>query len=1250
LKKNLTIRQFLFKNYYLLVVAAWLVTFSFIIDNYWSSNASLESVHKRITSYVNEQENDYKLFVNDGATISKAASGNYDADLLFKLQQKKYFLFFYKPDETESRNIICWNTQQVLPLNSMLQGFDDKGFELLGNGYYVWHRYKTSQFILITLIPVKWNYFISNDYLQNEFVFDKTLSQHYDIGFNDNQAKLIRSTDGTALFYVYEKSAEVIEKNNPVAIVLQILAILLVLLFLHLMANFLAFVKQWWVGALFLMLALLFIRIGWYYYQVPLNFRQFELFDPSIYGSGKFNRSLGDLLINALFFVWYAMFLRQQLSKNAFSVFLKVKPAKWILLLVGSLFLLFFTFGCSNIIRSLVADSQVSFDVINFFTLSQFSAIGFVILCCISIGYFFICQAVVYYLKPLFSKYFYQLFLVVAVSGLAILTFRIGNINGGFEIYVLAWLILFLILLNSSFSNLFSTRFVSSKLVFWLFFFSVSISVVMVIENNFREVRNRYRYAVILASKADPANETLINTMLTDFRPDFLTKQFSRFSASQASNLFLKDSLISTNTTGYTNKFDTHIYTFNAAEKALYNEDSTGFNEINTVFNTQSRPTGINGLYYFDQSFDQYSFISRKTLKDSTGRLIGYVFILASPKKQRREALYPELFSKGRYNSIENSTAYAFAVYNNWKLVNSHNDYPFPSVLKEKDFKAQQFNLIRKKNHTEIWYYAGAGKMVVIAKEKNSFIESITLFSYLFCSFLLISALFWLINALISARFNKKKWSSSWQLSIRNQIHGTIIFISIVSFIVIGIATILFFVMRYEDNNREKLSRTIRIMEKEVKNTISSGWRIFDTAQISESSYNQKLEQAVEKISEIHGVDVNLYDLKGNLRVSSLPLPYIKGILSTRMDPMAFYHLSKLHDIQYFQKEEIGKLSFMSNYVPVIDAGGNNYAYLNIPYFTSQSKLKQEISNFLVTIINLNAFIFLLAGIVSLFITNRITQSFSVISDKMKKINLGTRNEAIEWNKDDEIGALVLEYNKMVNKLDESADQLAKTEREGAWKEMARQVAHEIKNPLTPMKLSMQFLQRAIETNAPQIKELSDRVAGTLIEQINHLNQIANEFSQFAQIGESKKELFNLNEAISSVLQLYATNNRLHLIHELLPKPVMILADKTQINRLFTNLILNAIQSVPEGSQIIIEVHQHILEDNVLTRITDNGQGISESIQPRIFTPNFTTKNSGTGLGLAMCKRIVEQAEGEIWFETTLGKGTSFFVKIPLAG
>jgi nitrogen fixation/metabolism regulation signal transduction histidine kinase len=324
------------------------------------------------------------------------------------------------------------------------------------------------------------------------------------------------------------------------------------------------------------------------------------------------------------------------------------------------------------------------------------------------------------------------------------------------------------------------------------------------------------------------------------------------------------------------------------------------------------------------------------------------------------------------------------------------------------------------------------------------------------------------------------------------------------------------------------------------------------------------------------------------------------------------------------------------------------YAYLNIPYFTSESKLQEEIANFLVTIINLNAFIFLIAGIVALFITNRITRSFSFLSEKMKEVNLGKFNEVIAWKRNDEIGDLVKEYNKMVSKLDDSAAALAKSEREGAWREMARQVAHEIKNPLTPMKLSLQYLQKAIASKSPNVAELTANVSKTLVEQIEHLNHIAGEFSQFANIGNTRNEIFDLNEVIKQVAQLHAVNDNIHIQLDLLNKPVQINADRTHINRLFTNLILNAMQSQSADKNVQIHIDEEIKDNTVLIKIKDNGSGISEDVQPKIFTPNFTTKTSGTGLGLAMSKGIVEQAKGKIWFETRLGIGTTFFVELPL--
>jgi nitrogen fixation/metabolism regulation signal transduction histidine kinase len=308
----------------------------------------------------------------------------------------------------------------------------------------------------------------------------------------------------------------------------------------------------------------------------------------------------------------------------------------------------------------------------------------------------------------------------------------------------------------------------------------------------------------------------------------------------------------------------------------------------------------------------------------------------------------------------------------------------------------------------------------------------------------------------------------------------------------------------------------------------------------------------------------------------------------------------------------------------VRDNKGNVEAYINIPYFTSKPELRQEISNFLVAIINLNAFIFLIAGLIALFITNRITNSFSIISDKMKEVNLGKHNEEIEWNRNDEIGELVQEYNKMVTKLGDSADALAKSEREGAWREMARQVAHEIKNPLTPMKLSIQYLQKAINTNQPNVKELSGTVANTLVEQIDHLSKIAADFSQFANISTTNAELFDLHNVIASLKELYAPNQQVKISWKPVNGKVMVTADKTQMNRLFTNLLTNAVEAGRKDDICQIEIEERLEGENILISIKDNGEGIPLETQSRIFNPNFKTKTSGPGLGLSMCKGIVE--------------------------
>lgn len=1245
---QLKLPRFISSHIYLLVVAAWLITISFIIDNYWSANSTEKNVVNKLNSYVQNAEKDFYKTVNNAAYIQKVEKGNISDEYLGELLKKKYYLFSYTRTDSGTLKLALWNTQYILPDSGIIHSQQRTGFAQLLNGSYIWNKQDSAGLLSLSLLPIKWNYFVTNDYFSNTFVNDPSIGLYYDIFPGQSEKNTIRSVSGIPLFYLLEKNKGIAEKNNRFSILFRILGMLFILLFVHLCAIYLAIHRNFITGFVFLLAIIVGLRVLSYFLPIPFNLRQLELFDPTVYGSNFILRSLGDLLLNAALFVWIVFFARTQLQQKHTVLKINSQYGRWALMAVCSCIIVAATFTGAKIIRSLIADSQISFDVINFFSLNIYSVIGFAILCCIAIAYYFLCQLIVSFLKPHFTSMFPALYLGVCVAGLTALSIGFDKLVGSFAIYSLIWLLFFLFLLNTRFFDLLASRIVSSRLVFWLFFFSVSITMIIIFENDKRELRSRNHYAESLATKTDPASESMLNIMLTDFRLDFLSDNFERLKDPFA-NKALKDSLVGNNFSGYKNRYDTDVYSFDSNGNPLFNEGRFSYNQLNTIMNSQARPTNIQGLYYYDESYDRFSYISKKDITDTARNPLGTIFILVTPKKVKSEMLYPELFSKGTQKAIENSTLYSFAIYDKGKLISSHNDYPFATTLTGNPFHGRQYFHKQSYNHDELWYNAGGGKFIVIVKENRVFIESITLFSYLFCSFLLLAAVFWLMSVFISSRFNPQKLRAYWQLSIRNQIHGVIIFISAASFLVIGTATILFFINRYENNNRDKLSRTIQIMKGQVSSSLRNGWQLTDSLNyIDKIGQQQAVERNLLNISDIHGVDVNIYDLNGDLKLSSLPIPYIQGIVSTKMEPMAYLHLNAQKEVQYFQKEHIGNLKFLSSYVPVNDAVGNTYAYLNIPYFTSQSNLQQEIANFLVTIINLNAFIFLIAGIVALFIATRITHSFAVIGEKMKKINLGTHNEAIEWNRNDEIGSLVEEYNKMVGKLDESAAALAKTEREGAWREMAKQVAHEIKNPLTPMKLSMQFLQRSIETNAPDVKELTTKVANTLVEQIDHLSKIASEFSQFANIEKADKTTFDLNESLESIRQLHDSNEELSISWKMEQDPVFVYADKTHINRLFTNLILNAIQAVPAERKPKIEVEELLKGDHVLVKITDNGEGINEAVQSKIFAPNFTTKTSGTGLGLAMSKRIVEQANGNIWFETMEGEGSSFYVSLPV--
>ena len=1243
----------------MLITAAWLFTLSFVISNYWSYTSSAGGVSRSVQSYINDREKSVEALSGDRELLARLYSGTYsEADLkeVTKEVNSQPYVFMYPSFSMDASKPVFWSTNTVMPDDAVLTGHYGSGFADLANGRYVSIKKEIiftdgHTAVMIALIPVQWNYYLKiHSPQENTFVGDPGIEKNYQISLVPGDYP-IRSVGGTPLFYLERKPHTVSFEHSWWTVFIRALCILFVLFFLHTMALWIA--RRWgrvW-GILSLTTVVILFRWMTYVLPMPFDFRQFDVFDPGIYSSGPVLRSLGDLLINTLLFFWLVVFVMDHLSYSVNQYILRNERLKWAAAVGVALVILLSTLLSGNIIRSLVADSQISFNVTSFFTILNVNSLyGFICFCGVALGYFFSMQILYRYYVILTGGRKDMQFLIMTVLGLVLLSLRMFGHLVSYELLLLVWLLLFMVLLGNARRWHMAEGLGAGNIIFWLFFFSASIALLIIRENNAKELQERRLFAERLSRQADPSSEALLDIALNNFSSSFLYNNFSRLEDPNSSKFF-KDSLINENFSTYRNKYNTRIYVFDVFDKPINNPDSTTYAALNTMYNVESMPTEVKDLEYHREAFDKFTYIARRVVEDpAKGSRLGYVFLLASPKQFESEAFYPELLNNASADEPFNSPEYEWAIYDQRELIKNHNDYAFAIHLREKDLPIGDYALRIHNGHEELWYKAG-DKVIVVVRNADYFIEGVTLFAYLFCMFLLLAGTMQTAGLLIRARFRWSNIKELWQLNIRTQVHTTITFISLFSFVIIGISLYHFFTDRYNQNNRDKLSKTIQIMVTEVQGEPKGPDSFESVMRQDDSLASRKLETTLGKVADEHGVTVNLYDPGGTLRYTSQPYYYAKGLLSEKMDPSAFYELEYEHQVQWIQNENIGSKMFMSIYVPLRDETGRAYAYLNIPYFATQDELNLEISNFLVTLINLNAFIFLIAGVIALLITNRITESFTLIGEKMKAINLGRRNEEIPWHRKNEIGELVNEYNKMVRQLEQSAALLAKSEREGAWREMARQVAHEIKNPLTPMKLSIQYLQKAINNNHPNAKALSANVAKTLVEQIDYLSNIATDFSSFANISNPKKEKVDLVEVLESVVKLFSMDTRVRLVYEKTVHPVYVLADKTHLNRLFTNLVRNAMDAIPEDNMSGVVQLRYIVQETqryVTTTVQDNGTGIPEELRDKIFTPNFTTKSSGTGLGLAMCKGIAEQMNGYIWFDTEMGKGTTFFVQVPV--
>ena len=467
------------------------------------------------------------------------------------------------------------------------------------------------------------------------------------------------------------------------------------------------------------------------------------------------------------------------------------------------------------------------------------------------------------------------------------------------------------------------------------------------------------------------------------------------------------------------------------------------------------------------------------------------------------------------------------------------------------------------------------------------------------------------------------------------------ILLTLIASVLIASISIYQFKREAKDYHQERLERKENAIKEHINFVLAT-----TTYPLTEKNLPLIFKDKIHELSDIHSLQINIYSLQGKLLKSSkasfsidtvapaIPT-YVLGLIQSSIDK------------RYVDVKTIDGKKYRASFSQIKDLKFKPLGILNLPYIQDDGFYERELRNFLIRLGQVYSFMLLIAFALAYFLSSYITKSLKSISLRITATNLNQKNQKIETTDSTrEVSLLIDAYNSMVDKLEESALLLAQSEREQAWREMAKQVAHEIKNPLTPMRLTVQSFERKFDANDPDVKQKLKDYSETLIQQIDTMSSVASAFSNFASMPAQQNETLNAVSVIELALEIF---NEDFITLEAEEKEIITLIDRTQLIRIITNLVKNAIQAIPE-EQIDKKITVRVKEDNhaVLIQVIDNGKGIEGQNIPRIFEPKFTTKSSGMGLGLGIIKNIIENYKGTITFESEIGKGTIFTVTLPL--
>lgn len=958
--------------------------------------------------------------------------------------------------------------------------------------------------------------------------------------------------------------------------------------------------KKYQLGIFLILGTWLVFNIFWAYFSLSSVFSEYFLYSKEIAETGMYV-NLGEICQNILLFFFFILFMEKHIPTQSYKHL--SNRMRFLLSAMNYSVLLFGLYCLAIFYNSLVKYSDIIFDFENIFNLDIYSVLAIFFINLLILTFFIFSVRVIIILRKLKLPGIIK-YLSVFLAFLILLTIVVvqGDLSvfPAFTVGALIYILLLEIFNDAEDKSI-------SWLIVWLVISSAFSTIMLYKFNRDFEYEKKEEMAAVLLEGID-------STLIKDWQIiksgvlPFLTNQYVECESTE--NIIF--STISHHLISSEYIADQYNYTF-YPPKYLSN------NSCNTALGS---PKPI--------KTDLFSFQINMEIPVKN-EACNCLLISLQLDKKKFEIRQSNSVANSNFLGLQNLSKYEYAVYSDAALIGSNsNIYALNLPDSLKDITAEKSKIVR--NNYEIVLMRSGKNTVIISGKLSGIMKPISLFSYLF----VLASIFIIILTAINHKFKflpeylgLKLFTT---LTLRYRIQFALLSVIIFSFILIAIITTLYFRTSATNTTTSVLrNKAVYLAEEMDKQLQKEQSAILPPEFIAE----------MDALAQLNDVRINLYDNTGNKLlfgeashsvIEKLPYGIFQNILTTRE--------SKLY-------EDENRLEI---FVPI------NYTILTPDYFlkvASNDGPTNYMNNtrlFLSALLNVYVFLLLIASAIAITVANSVSKPIMVLGQKLKEFRLGRRNQTLEWKNKDELGLLINEYNALIEKLEESARLLAQTEREVAWREMAKQIAHEIKNPLTPMKLSIQYLEMAGNSaSAEALQKLIKRTSLTLVEQIENLSKIASEFSNFAKLPQPQNELIVLNDLVASVHDLFRKSRDIKFNLFISIDEIIVYADRSHLLRVLNNLLKNAIQAIPAGRPGEITLKLASDGNLAIINVIDNGVGISPEMQKKVFYPNFTTKTSGTGLGLAISKSIIESFGGKIYFETSENKGTNFCFEIPVS-